>query len=384
MRNTDKVASDLFAEIWPEGPPASELLVFEAVPPEKRQEVLHRLELAWRGEQGVRWDALAPTTNLKRAAFFNLRRGWRRHGIAGVIPHGAQKARAVAAPAEHPLRTSARALLRNDGGRSRNVDIARSLMGFGEDFHRRDLANLQRAERLVQHERRALALDHDYLIDAYGRGLLLDLTAVSIMLDDANPAPAVVAVVIETASGLVLGSEIGHRSDVVALQRAAVKMAAEFLCAFRADRLIEEGEQADLHFTVPPSVDADNIPLAGIRAVVRNLNLGMPGGFNYGMALVQLIGPRIGRMVLAPRSTLAIDGIEYAKTRMIQFLELDQARVAWQREVLRHNGPVLDALSATGLINGAGIEAGAMASVLEAVDSALAAASVVPSQSSDR
>jgi hypothetical protein len=363
-------AGELFTAIWPEGVPAAEMIVFNAVPARDQPEVLRRLEVAWRGECGEKWDALASKIDLKRAAFFNLRKSWRTHGIAGVIPNGSQRGRSVIAPDDDPLWTGATAMLRFQGGGARNVDIARSLLGHKLTSSGKDMAELQRIERLVQHARRALARDPEYLQEAYGSGLLIDLTAVSIVLADPDPTPAIVAVVVETASGLVLGSRVGHRDDASELQHAAIRIALQFLDEHRADRHRKKKSVA-LGLTLPPSRNKDDLQLEELHAAVRSLEFGMPGGFNYGQALTQLVGPRIGRMILAPRSTLAIDGAEYLRKRIAPVLELDQAISNWDREVLRHNQPILEVLKATGLVDGEGSPDAALARTLRAAAAAL-------------
>lgn len=73
-------------------------------------------------------------------------------------------------------------------------------------------------------------------------------------------------------------------------------------------------------------------------------------------------------MVLAPRSTLAIDGATYAASKIAPVMRLPQARATWGREVLRHNDPVEKALREAGLLDAGGEAEGAIANVLVAVD----------------
>ncbi|WP_298814721.1 hypothetical protein [uncultured Sphingomonas sp.] len=362
----------LFAEIWPEGMPERERLVWEAISARERGTILKRIEAAFRGERGERWSDLAEGVGLKRAGFYKLRAGWRDHGIAGVVPNQTQQVRRVAVPDDHPLRSSAAALLRSEGGRARNVDLARRLLGGAPAKSGRELAELQKVERLVQHERRALALDPEFLAKTFGAGLLVDLTAVSVLLDGAEPAPAIVAVVAETSSGLVMGSAIGSRVDALHLERAAIGQALGFLRARRGDRDVDTVPASDLGLTLPPGVTESDADVDLLRGAVAHLEFGRPGGFGYGQALVQLVGPRIGRMVLAPRRTLPADGAAYASTRVAPVMTLEQAGAQWAREVLRHNEPVLKVLEDASLIDADGVASGPMTSALMAADVLLA------------
>ena len=370
---------ELFEQIWPSGIPPREQIVFDAVAPKKREMVLNRIEAVWRAERGEPWEPLAASIGLSRAGFYKVRKAWREHGIAGVVPHGTQQPRRVSIEDNHPLRKAAEELLRAEGGGARNADIARSLFDAqGEanrdlDEHRKASA-LQRIERLVQHERKALGRNPKYISTAYGQGLLVDLTAVAIQLDDDERKLAIVAVVVETASGLIIASRLGSQGEFVDLQREAIAEGLEFLAEHKADRTVDAQPKVDLHFTLPPPFSEQDLVLHELRKSVRDLSIGRPGGHTYGQALVQWIGPRVGRIALAPRSTLDIKGLDYSRTRNAQTLSRSMAEAAWRREVLRHNEPILHVLKSVGAVGGRGVGDGRMAQVLRGIDVVLAGA----------
>ena len=367
---------NLFEQIWPSGIPAREGIVFDAVAPKQREMVLNRIEAVWRAECGEPWEPLANSIGLGRAGFYKLRKAWREHGIAGVVPHGTQRPRRVSVEDNHPLRKEAQALLRAEGGSARNVDIAHRLFDAQDeadqnlDGYRKEAA-LQRIERLVQHERKALGRNPKYLSTAYGHGLLVDLTAVAIQLDDEEGQLAIVAVVVETSSGLIISSALGSRGQLIDLQLEAIANGLEFLAERKADRKVDEQPTVDLHLTLPPPLSEQDLVLPQLRESVRDLSTGRPGGHTYGQAIVQWVGPRVGRIVLAPRSTLDIKGPDYTRTRIAQTLTRNMAEAAWRREVLRHNEPILEVLKSIGAVDGRGVGDGRMAQALRGVDSAL-------------
>tara|TARA_B100000029_G_scaffold490230_1_gene549023 strand:+ start:659 stop:913 length:255 start_codon:yes stop_codon:yes gene_type:complete len=75
-------------------------------------------------------------------------------------------------------------------------------------------------------------------------------------------------------------------------------------------------------------------------------------------------------MPLAPRKTLSIAADPAVLRRKVVELDPLQAGAYWDREVLRHNEPVLAALQAADIL-GSGVREGRMTAVLSAVDGLL-------------
>jgi hypothetical protein len=366
---------ELFAEVWPNGVPNEDRIIFEALPIDQRRRVLERLDAVWQADRGGPLGALADAVGLKHAAFFNLRRAWRRHSLAGLIPHETRVRRRLLASADDPLRKRAVSLLRAKTG-ARNVDIAKLMIeadptlvsAVGGPNAR--LGVLQRLERLVQAERRSLAMDAEYLTRNYGRGLALDLTAVSIILNDKSPSLAVAALLVETASGLVLGSALGRANDYMKLQLNALADAIGFLKDRRGDLLPPKTKALDLTLMLSPKADARRIAEL-LSPCVNNLAIGQAGGFSLGRHLVQNIGPQIGRIILYPRRTLTGDADALPVRRAMPRLKLAQARAYLVREVERHNAERVEALKSVGIIDGLGIAQGRMVKVISEVTRAL-------------
>lgn len=365
--------AELIAKVWPGGIAARDSVVLEAVPLPARGQLLDRLEAVWRADRGEPLAPLAELAGLKRAGFFNLRRAWRENSLAGLVPHGLRSGRGVTLAVDDPLREVVAKQLRIDPWR-RNVDVAKSVLdadpSLAHDASPHEaVAVLQKLTRLVAEQRRALSLDADFLRDAYGRGLILDLTAVSVVLTDGERGLAIVAMLMETASGLMLGSALGRADDGVGLQREAAAAGLQFLHAHHADLRCGEGPVPDFAVMLPAGVDAE-VATGALAPYVDELTVGKAGGFSFGYQVVQVVGTRIGRMVLQPRKTLSFDVDAFLETRLAQHAPLDVARAIWAREVERHNAERIAALTQAGIING-GVPDGRLASALRAALMAL-------------
>lgn len=354
--------------------PERDRSVLDALPAADRLRLFNRLEAVWRANEGEPLGPLAELAGLGRAAFFNLRRAWGKHGLAGLVPHEARAARRVRAGDDDPRRASALAALRASPT-SRNVDIARGMVAADRAIvadcrtASEELVVLQRLERLVQHERRDLAADPAFLKKAYGVGLALDLTAVSIVLDEPDPALAVVALLFETASGVLLGSALGRADAGSTLQNRALLSGLGFIERHRADAP-SSARLPDLALTLGEGLEPGPVEQA-LNSSVRELVVGRAGSLAFGQHAVQLIGPRVGRMVMNPRRSLRFDVERFRQERITQLLSLDGARLVWAREVARHNEPRLMALREAGLVDGAGIGDGRLAAVIRATRAAL-------------
>ena len=370
MREEDE--DRLLRAVWPDGIPQRDRVILDGLLPDRRAEVVARLNAVWRAQNGEPLAPLAEGIGLGRAAFYNLRQAWQERSLEGIIPNARRKPRRMKSALDSPVRALARSLLIEDGMTSRNLDIARKLIedpvGNEEIVGKTEQIRLQWAERLVRHERRTLSRDTEYLRNNFARRLVIDLTAVSILLAG-NDQLAVVAVVLDAGSGLVLGSALNRLETAVEIERAAVEEAHRFVTRNKVDGPLEPGQACDLDFMLPPGTSGSE-DSRELREVTRKLDLRRPGTYGFGQELVQLIGPRIGRMPLAPRKTLSIAADPAVLRRKVVELDPLQAGAYWDREVLRHNEPVLAALQAADIL-GSGVREGRMTAVLSAVDGLL-------------
>lgn len=371
MSEFEKDSEKLLQRVWPDGMPERDRIIWEGLLPESRQAVFRRLDAVWRAENGEPWKPLADSIDLGRSAFFNLRRLWRENSLEGIVPYARQTPRRVATSDDAPVKSLARAILDDDQMNSRNVDLARRLLDCAEEKDvsgASDQARLQWAERLIRHERRALASSPNWLRKNWGRRIVVDLTAVSIVLKGQSQL-AVVAVCLDAASGLVLGSAIGRLKDSLELERAAIDEAWRFVRERKADRDPENYPPCDLSLMLPARCDTDRAART-LKSEAGSLELSVPGTYAFGQRLVQIVGPKLGRVNFAPRKTLSILTQQFAKSREILELEPPSATSYWTREVWRHNEPVLTAIKKADVLSD-GYDDGRLSSLFYALDLAL-------------
>lgn len=349
--------SRLIAQVWPDGMPPRDQVVLGAVPEDERSRLLDRLEAVWRASRGEPLAPLAKLADLKRAGFYNLRKAWERNSLSGLIPHESRSGRGTVVEIDDPLRALARTLL-TERPLARNVDLAKALMDGRPDLLPETagphgaLSTLQRLERLVREERSRLVLDPQYLKGAYGAGLVLDLTAVSIVLDEEPRALCVVALLMEMASGLVLGSALGRAADGIGLQRSALEGGLSFLRRRKADVAPLEGAPPDLSVVLTDGVDADRFSEA-MSPCTGVMHVGRVGGYSFGSFAGQIVGQRIGRVPMNPRRTLDIGPDAFMETRRAPVVSMEEARAIWTKEVERHNEDRVEALAKAGIVDGA-------------------------------
>ena len=352
MSDPADLAEQLFRLVWPDGMPERERVIWDGLLPGVRETVVERLDAVWRAENGEAWKPLAEKIGVSRSSFFNLRKLWRENSLEGLVPFARQTPRRLATADDAPVRALARDVLRNSALASRNVDLARTLLENADPQDvsgSNDQAKVQWAERLIRHERRALSIDKSWLREKWGTSIIVDLTAVSIALKGQSEL-AVVAVCLDAASGLVLGSAIGRLKVALELERAAVDEAWRFIREHKADRNPKSHSPCNLSLMLPASCDTDRIAHA-LKGSIGTLEISVPGSYSFGQHIVQLIGPRIGRVGFAPRKTLSISTTDFSRARQVQELDLAIAHSFWLREVLRHNEHVYNALGAAGVIN---------------------------------
>lgn len=356
----------LLCKVWPGGLPDSDRKILEMLPPEKLEVVARRLEAVWLADKGKPLAHLAELAGLKRSAFFDLRKAWQAHSVAALVRFDSKRARGVTGEATEPLVFKAMEILRESKPSIRNIEVARRLRtvdpqnSVGDKLH-----ELQRAERYVQAARRKLLLDTEYLNNSYGRSIIIDLTAIDIILEDPRPSHAIVAMVLDAASGLVLGSALGPVSYGVDLQVAAIDDALDFLKEERADYIPKGGPAPDLAIMLPPELNDSDSITALLQAHAAGLVVGHAGGFSFGQHAVQCIGRRIGRVALAPRRTLTLDSVSKFFVPKFSGVSLERARALWARELIRHNMDRIEALKAAKLIGTRGKPKGSISYLIK-------------------
>ena len=347
--------------------PTKDRVAYEAVAPDERPTVIKRLEAVWAASHGGDLAALAKGVGLKRAAFYNLRRAWSANSLIGIIPNAKRWGRTLSVSHDDPIRRKANILLRRLGGDARNVEVARRLLPAvaTDDTPHARLIALQKAERIVQHERRNVATDPRYLRKGYGKGVLIELTGVQLLIDDGHPTMAVAAFVMDRSSGFILGASVGVAQDGSSLEIDAITSALAFLRNHRADRRLV-GEKPDCVIMLPAALTYAEVDLGPLQRVTGDLITNIRTAYPKGMLTVHIVGPRIGRLGLAPRKDLPIGPGDYPVENKWPRTTVERARAYFEREIYRHNESLLDALKRIGLVDGDGPHEADLSAVLEA------------------
>lgn len=359
----------IIGKVWPEGMPDRDRMILDGLVPEKRKLALARLEAVWRAENGEALKPLADSLGLGRAAFFNLRRAWRERSFEGVVPNERRSARRLSVEESSPIRAATRKLLLAAGPGARNIEIAKRLITAhphtDEIGGTTEQTRLQAAERLVRDERKKLATDAEFLQMHFGQHIIIDLCAVAILLLGQREL-AVVAVCLDAASGLVLGSSLNRLETASETQREAADNAWRFIYDNRLDRPADVWPRCHLDMVVPPGIDEAK-DRAALEAATESLSLHPSAPYAFGREIVQRVGPKMGRLSFAPRKTLGVDAAQFSKSRQITELPPSAAVSHWDREVFRHNEPIVASLKAA-QVWGSGVSEGRMLQTLEAVD----------------
>ncbi|WP_162896219.1 hypothetical protein [Novosphingobium sp. THN1] len=284
------------------GIPARERAFLRSLSPEDLEVVARRLNAVWRAEQGeqpLEW--LAQFAGVSRARFYVLRKAWAKGDLPALLR---QQTRKPSAKVEKsPLIEASIQYLRDNGPNERNRAIARTLIAdgvLGEPKGEPSVTQIQKLDRYIRVARRLMQTDADFLIKHYGHGLLIDLVGTDIILDLEVPQPAVIALVIETASGVIFSAGIGAAADENLIQASVIEQALQFVTYHQFDRRLPDPKLPDLFCAV--SVDTDLSRVGEVLGHFANQVLITPtGGYARGLQAAQLLGPKMGPFALTPR-----------------------------------------------------------------------------------
>jgi hypothetical protein len=374
-----KRAADLFARAWPAGPVRSDVALYETLSEAQRDAVLLRLEKMLEAETGATSQAaLSRAIGVGRSYFLKLHRRWKAdRRLSTLVPYQTRPARRTARNRLNELmELTVRRLLRRAPPGVRNVDVAneaalwevrrqsrldrmRGVAPSGDDVIEVDRSRIGVALATIGFVRRELAADAAWLKEYYGEALILDLTAIALAVTDDcdGHRQAVVALVIERASGLVMGHAMGTVEHASELPFAAIAMAEERLASDRLDVcgsepfvtsvtaiVVDNGvgrEQAEERRSGRRSPARPK----GSIAVTENMELWRGSVRRFGMLARERVGFRIGRMHIHPRSTYTGDAKVDLADRIYVAADVEEAVRIWTYEVERHNHPIEERLA---------------------------------------
>lgn len=294
--------------------------------------------------------------NLTRNAFHVLRGRWSaERSLASVVPFaGRRPRRAVIGD-----RTVESSVL--DGGPvSREIEAAKQLLMERPDLSNGALGRLlaerladgshtNAMSRLMQRVRRTLRLQPDAIRSTYGRSLVVDHSAIALLvLGPDGPECAVASLVLERASGLLLAARVSSRDNASTALHEAVRLGSLTL----GDSPLDVRAQGSAKVTVvmPPGRPAPINTDWPSQTEMATCDYVDQGARRYGARTISTIGARIGRIRLVPRFTAEGTGLpmmEWGHHRTP--LEVSDANEIFEKERIAWNSPILPRLEAAGL-----------------------------------
>ena len=354
----------LFEEAWPDGPHDDDVRVFRTLSPARRSKVAARLTAVLKIEATrktnarahVDMSALARDAKLSRDGLLNIRKKWDAdRSISSLVPYlGRAEKQPTQLSDEDPIVLAARAIIADTPDALDGTIAGKLKAMFG--------VTKPRGIRLVRRLRRDDALDPNALNKTYGRAVVVDLCAIDRTIADAGDTTAVLCLVAERASSLIIGhAVVSGASDTLAVQRAAVLQAADWL---EREVLDLAGAEAGVILTLangPHIEDAveriDRARAAGIDYGVTSL-----GPRRYGRRLLTIFGKRLGALSFRPLLTDP-NGDRPAAGSMPSMTLADLA-VLVAAEVAKHNEVVITQIRDAGFAEDSLVSRGAMSVAL--------------------
>lgn len=295
--NLSRSGTELLGRAWPGGVPLKEAALLGAMPAERAEKTLDRLRAVLAAEDGEPIGELAAGLGMDRPAFFRLRARWRaERSLRSIAPFAGRKLRRAG---REDLDGAASALVLEASAEASAAELANALVvRAGNKVARTQaLAAIRRA-------RLATSTKQERLSKHFGRALLRDITALdlNVSLPNGTIDRCIGIFMLERSSGLILGHAAGQRALSFDLEAMALDRSLAYAGARdpQPDRLARlewvAGEWSGGWFDqIKDAVDATE---------GRFLNR---GDRRFGERMVSLIGPRLSRIAMRPRSTFRID-----------------------------------------------------------------------------
>ncbi|NCQ21010.1 MAG: hypothetical protein GW768_07585 [Sphingomonadales bacterium] len=346
---------------WLNEAKAEDRLLFRTLDAEKRGIAGQRLGALLRLEADeISVGAAGEMAGLTRSAFHTVRRRWdASHELSAVVPFATRRSRGAAID----LGDVTAAVL--DGGlESREIALARDLIqkepqlsngALGRKLAVRlaDGSHVNGMARLVQRVRHSLRLQPEALRRMYGRSLIVDNTAIALLVEGSDgPECSVASLVTERASGLVLAGEVSMRADAPRAFRNAVRRASAGVRELELD--VRAPGPFGCIVVMPPGVSAPDAPCTEDNDESEFAYVDS-GPRRYGTRTISTLGSRIARIRLVPRYTepgTGIPKLEWGHYR--EPLSVTDADGVLQLEIGRWNKRILPRLEACGLAGSGG------------------------------
>lgn len=344
----------LLTKAWPSGVPETEVRLLRATRPDRRKDVMQRMEVLLDLEEFARTYAgkqpgfaeRAATLNMGRTGLMKLRKAWDNcRSLASITPFASlaspeqyseairyaggtvertirsAKVKPVKKPANSTKRRYHRQIDASDEIRTfvqaalaRNSKASNGVLGrmVIETFPDAGMSK-PTAVALVQRLRLERDAQPNSLREAFGKSVLVDVCALDLFIEESGETPnnadqsedggtiAMLGIVMETASRSILGWAVGPSASVE-LQLLAI----EAFTGSEGSQILAEGGRSgpavEVLFVPGPhsALAEDTVLMQKLSSVVTMPRLGPR---RYGRRLTSLVGARIGRLGLRPAAT---------------------------------------------------------------------------------
>ena len=342
--------AEIFAKLWPNGMPPEERAEWSSVPNGRRDRVLQRLSaLAALEADEVNVGTAADLAGLSRQAFHKLRDRWKRErSIRSLTPYRSRKQASsqLVTTGDSDIVQSTDPLL------AAAVDLVSSLPsktngGLGRRLRDSLGQSISQptAVELVRQARRLAALDPDLLKETYGRALLIDFVGLQIdrIAIENDPVP-IAAIVLERASGTILGFAVGERSEMRDLQIDSIRDAIETLSRHEIDITAQQPVGCRIILPDPEPKEGDEFLLERLHDLLNSRQVFAKGMRRFGVRTTSVIGRKICRVRLSSRIGEGETGRAFKpfiREPKGPKLPLPQFALLARSEIVRYNEPLL-------------------------------------------
>lgn len=346
--------SEIFAKAWQNGLPPEEQAEWSSVPKDRRDSVIRRLSALAALEAGeVNVGSAAALAGLSRQAFHKLRTRWENErSIRSLTPYRFRERTQTVTKNDKPV------VGRSEASQSPDPFLAKALKTITEypaetngRLGRRLRKTLDEAisqptaVELVRQARRLTALKPELLEDTYGKSLLIDF--VGLRMDGVaveGDRVTVAAIVLERASGIVLGLSVGDREAMPALQIDAVRGALETISRHQID--IETTRPVGCRIVVPDieHTTETELRVARLRDLLTPKRVYADGMRRFGVRTTSIVGHKINRVRLFSRIGQGETGQAFRPYRVNSKspkLQPEEFALLARSEVERYNEPLL-------------------------------------------
>lgn len=336
-------------------PSDDDLSFISKLRPGQMRDILARLTALAQLEAGKTTKEASEIASVSLPTMFRLKRAWKdekNRSLTSIAGFSGRKKRGTDTSERFNHARFLAKLMLQSGPGPRSVNDFAELIYLQSD----QSISLKAAERIARDALSDKMLLSENLARRYGRDIVVDAVAVSLVIEDTFDAGtlskelALLALVLDRASGLVLAAEVTRECDAVRSQYAALASANWFVRDKRAEA--QWLEPARIHVTVGPAADpyAPNFA-ARLKTLLGERQVKSDGPRRFGRAAKEILGSSLGPLMLLPGSTES-GKVATAHARAIgrEPVTVRKAKDIVSTIVDEHNEPLLERLLHLGAI----------------------------------